>query len=485
MEHWFDRTTKLLAREGVSNAPSPTAQLSAPTRHHWFDDFCVGIAGNKISRRNAFQGIVAGIVTTGTAVSGSGKAGAQPATGTPPLPSPAPTPLPGPFHPRPPIPIPPVQPQATCVRQASASALTTELSLAESGLALSRQRVLHANGLGLDSLTISKGGAQLIQIKSSVNPKTKSGQTTISYGGEFGSHTAVVNTQDGKTLHGSVDNRAFTATIPTTPGNAKRPILQAESVIFADGKPAPQIALAQPLGGAKLADLDGSRRSLIGFGVPEGAARWGAVGFPVAELAIGVALAVTSASWWGAIGALGVLVVFLGGISINMWLGRKPDCHCFGQLHSAPAGWSTLARNGVLASAAGFLVWQGGSNPGPSLVSWFSDLTASGRVALLGGFLGLALLAGQAALLIQILKQQGRILLRLDALDARPAGAGTAVQSQAPVAGLPVGSPAPAFRLSGLDGTFVTLEDLLASARPVLLLSPIPVAARAKRFCRK
>jgi peroxiredoxin len=39
---------------------------------------------------------------------------------------------------------------------------------------------------------------------------------------------------------------------------------------------------------------------------------------------------------------------------------------------------------------------------------------------------------------------------------------------------LPIGSAAPAFRLNGPDGKFVTLEDLLASAKPVLLLFTNP-----------
>jgi peroxiredoxin len=93
---------------------------------------------------------------------------------------------------------------------------------------------------------------------------------------------------------------------------------------------------------------------------------------------------------------------------------------------------------------------------------------------LLGGLFGLALLVGQAALLLQVLRQQGRILLRLDALDPRANGGGVAAQPPAAIAGLPIGSPAPGFRLDGLDGESTTLEDLLANAKPVLLLFTNP-----------
>ena len=51
-------------------------------------------------------------------------------------------------------------------------------------------------------------------------------------------------------------------------------------------------------------------------------------------------------------------MLFVVGIGVNLARGRNPECHCFGQLHSAPAGWKTLARTGALAAVAGLLVWQ-------------------------------------------------------------------------------------------------------------------------------
>ncbi len=53
---------------------------------------------------------------------------------------------------------------------------------------------------------------------------------------------------------------------------------------------------------------------------------------------------------------MALLSVFVVGITYNLARGRNPECHCFGQLHSAPAGWKTLARNGVLAAVAGFVL---------------------------------------------------------------------------------------------------------------------------------
>src|SRR5215213_9730839 len=138
-------------------------------------------------------------------------------------------------------------------------------------------------------------------------------------------------------------------------------------------------------GFAKLADRTGSRQAMVDFGLPAALANPLTILLPLAELAVALALISASTALWGAMGALALLVLFIAGISINLARGRKPDCHCFGQLHSAPAGWKTLARNGVLAALAAFLVWQGWEgNIGPSAVAWIGALST----AQLLGFLG-------------------------------------------------------------------------------------------------
>jgi hypothetical protein len=58
----------------------------------------------------------------------------------------------------------------------------------------------------------------------------------------------------------------------------------------------------------------------------------------------------------GRFGALSLLLLFVVGIGANLARGRKPDRHSFGQLHSAPVGWSTLARNGALAALASLVL---------------------------------------------------------------------------------------------------------------------------------
>lgn len=110
---------------------------------------------------------------------------------------------------------------------------------------------------------------------------------------------------------------------------------------------------------AKLADPTGSRKSMVGFGVPESFAGPMAWLLPFAELVFAAALLPLSSAWWGATGVLILLLFFIAGISISLIRGRRPDCHCFGQLHSSPIGWQTLVRNIVLAGISAWIVWQG------------------------------------------------------------------------------------------------------------------------------
>src|SRR5204862_6805855 len=176
-------------------------------------------------------------------------------------------------------------------------------------------------------------------------------------------------------------------------------------------------------------------------------------------------------AWWGAVGALALLLIFVAGIAYNLAQGRTPDCHCFGQLHSAPAGWSTLIRNLVLAGVAGLVVGFGKNMSGPGLTESFASLTVTHGFELLGGALVLVVLIGEGWLLMQMMTQQGRLLLRIEALEKR---LGVVPQPAAPAAGLAVGTPAPSFELPNLDGETKTLQTLRSLGKPLVLLFTDP-----------
>ena len=226
-------------------------------------------------------------------------------------------------------------------------------------------------------------------------------------------------------------------------------------------------------GVAKLLDRAGSRQAVVDFGGPERLAAPLAILLPLAEVAVAIALIPKPSAWYGAIGALALLLAFIAAIGLNIARGRQPDCHCFGQLHSSPAGWPALGRNAALAAVAAFVAAAGRTDPGLSAVAWLGDLSGAEIAALVGGIAALGLLTFQTLLLFNVLRQNGRLLLRVDALE-RQAGVGETSEAGAraatPQAGLPVGSPAPGFQLSGLYGETLTLDALRASGRPVLLI---------------
>ena len=67
-----------------------------------------------------------------------------------------------------------------------------------------------------------------------------------------------------------------------------------------------------------------------------------------------------------AAGTLALLPSFIVAIGVSMARGRRPDCHCFGQLHSAPIGWPALARNALLSAMAGLVILKAQRTRPPS-----------------------------------------------------------------------------------------------------------------------
>jgi thiol-disulfide isomerase/thioredoxin/uncharacterized membrane protein YphA (DoxX/SURF4 family) len=225
---------------------------------------------------------------------------------------------------------------------------------------------------------------------------------------------------------------------------------------------------------AKLFDLAGSRKLVTDFGLPAVLAAPVGILLPLAELITAASLIPAASAWWGAVGALVLVLVFVTGIAVNLAHGRKPDCRCFGQLHSEPVGWRTLAHNAALAAIAGFVVWQGADNAGLSAVAWLGHLTAWQAVGISTGAFAAMVIAAQAWFLLQLFHQHGRLLLRMDALESALPGVGmmpTRIHHpHMPPQGLPVGAPASAFRLPDLSGEAMGLDDLSTKGTPTMLV---------------
>lgn len=236
---------------------------------------------------------------------------------------------------------------------------------------------------------------------------------------------------------------------------------------------------------SKLFDLSGSQAAMRSFGVPDRFTRAGGIALPIAELVIAVLLIPATSARWGALLALSLLAVFIGGISYSLSRGRKFDCHCFGQLTTSEIGPSTLIRNAVLAVLAAFVIISGftNNNPGPSLTDVFHGLRAVEWVMLAIGLILLAALAGVSWLLVHLLGQNGRLLVRLDRIEAALEDADIEIPAadeddeddeDDEEEGLAFGAPAPAFSLSGLYGETMTLDALRAAEKPVLLIFTDP-----------
>lgn len=209
---------------------------------------------------------------------------------------------------------------------------------------------------------------------------------------------------------------------------------------------------------AKLRDLEGSRGAMKDFGVPAKLAGPAGVLLPLAEIAVAIALVPTVTARWAAVVALLLLLAFIWGIANALRRGESPDCHCFGQLHSAPAGPSTLARNAALALLAAVVVVKA---PGAALDDWVSERSAAELVAVGAGIAAIFFGVGWLVMWRQrrgLVRQLGRVQ-RLAA-------------SAAP--GVPIGTRAPEFDLPDLHGNRVTLAHLLERGRPLLMVFVTP-----------
>ncbi len=229
---------------------------------------------------------------------------------------------------------------------------------------------------------------------------------------------------------------------------------------------------------AKLRDPAGSRKAVGDFGMPAALASPFAFMLPFAEIAVAVALVPTASAWYGAAGALALMAVFTAAIIVNLLLGRRPDCHCFGELTNSAIGWPTVGRNVVIGAIAAFVAVQGIGGSGTSAVAWLDGLDVAEGIALANGLVALAIAGGAFWLLSGLMGQNGRLLLRLDdletALTHQPAAPSSAPAATLPAAGLPVTAKAPDFRLPDLHGGMITLEGLVAAAKPLVLLFTDP-----------
>jgi Methylamine utilisation protein MauE len=231
-------------------------------------------------------------------------------------------------------------------------------------------------------------------------------------------------------------------------------------------------------GVAKLVDLNGARRSLEQFGVPGRLVSPVAVGLSVLEIAVGLALVPVASAWGAALAATALLLAFTVTVAVALARGVEADCHCFGRISSRPIGPGTLARNVALVALAVFVAVAGADDAGTSATAWIARLSTGEAVALgLCVVLAPAVLFN-AAFLVQLTRQNGRLWAELDELRAAVARGSTGKSSSA----IGFGEPVPAVALGDLEGHQVALRDVIAGGGETLLFFTDPRCGACDRL---
>lgn len=224
----------------------------------------------------------------------------------------------------------------------------------------------------------------------------------------------------------------------------------------------------------KLLDLRGSEKAVKEFGVPNSLAKPISVLLPLAEISFAILLLFIGVSWFGAIGASLLLLIFIGGMLWQMKKGNAPDCHCFGQIHSEPVSKKSLLRNVVFAVMALVLVVSGRENQGLPISSLTSDFT--NVMQIIFGLIITVFLFILLLYLKNIMEKQTQILRRLEVIELI-ANEGVEQNRENigdPKEGLPIGSPVPDFELPNVNGRIVAFDHLLMKGKPILFFNVSP-----------
>jgi thiol-disulfide isomerase/thioredoxin/uncharacterized membrane protein YphA (DoxX/SURF4 family) len=230
-------------------------------------------------------------------------------------------------------------------------------------------------------------------------------------------------------------------------------------------------------GFAKLADLEGSKKAFEGFGVTGELAKVGPILLSILEIGIAAMLLFVGTSWYGAIGSLALLVLFIVQMAYQLAKGNTPDCHCFGQVYSEPIGPMSVIRNAIFAIPAAVLVVRGQGGQGAAITD-----PGVNTLDLVLGVVIIALVVTALAYLRKIAADQRQMLKQLEVMEivARDGGAVERETASSPHEGLPIGAVVPAFEAKDMRGDVVTLDSLSAGSLPVLFLFVSPSCTPCK-----
>ena len=219
----------------------------------------------------------------------------------------------------------------------------------------------------------------------------------------------------------------------------------------------------------KLLHRQAYAQTLAEFGIPTALRPQLAWLMPMCELAIAFMLTLAMSTWWSAIAGAALLALYNAVLVYKLLQGQRPSCNCFGQQDATPIGLTTLLRNGVLLSMAGALIYAGPAYAHAPLWPHLAEILLTAPTL----SLCVAVMALQWWLLQHALRQNGRLILRMDTLELRLDAANIEPPHAVDMRprGLAIGSMAPDFALPEMGtGESITLAQLRSAGLPVLLV---------------
>ncbi|MFN7985433.1 MAG: redoxin domain-containing protein [Vicinamibacterales bacterium] len=229
-------------------------------------------------------------------------------------------------------------------------------------------------------------------------------------------------------------------------------------------------------GVAKLAGRQAAARSFVEFGVPKSLAASAVAALALAELLCAVTVVPSGTARFGALGIAGLLTLFVAVILWTLARGRRPACACFGQVKSEPIGPAVLARNTVLWLIAAVVAWDAAPNAAglQTGATWpdAARVMAASSSASVVAMVALTGLAIVSAVLMSVLRQYGRLLVRVEHIESE-----LGIEPGSEPAGLAVGTAAPAFTVSSLEGVSLSLSEIQSRVKSAVLVFVEPGCA--------
>lgn len=222
----------------------------------------------------------------------------------------------------------------------------------------------------------------------------------------------------------------------------------------------------------KLKDASSTANALREFGVSVALSRRIAPILPITELGIAALVLLPQVAWVGAALATMLLAFFTVFVSIALVRGKRPSCNCFGQHRSTPISWYTVLRNALFTVFAGFLLWAGQGRLDDGLLAETANVIGDLEPISVASFAVTAIVVLQFWMLMNVVRQQGRMLLRIDNLEYQLNANGISAFSQfVPTKKLvTVGEVAPHFTATSLAGLNVTSKELLLEGKALALI---------------